>query len=108
MPYVEDCSHLARVRAQAFVAALDPAAQALWRRMPRGWTPAMDLRQGEPQSTLSARLAVLRAAHFVEVKQKGRKRLYRPVPKVLFWKEVRRLGHQPRKKRESDSRGPST
>lgn len=90
MSYAEDVAHVARVRARDFVAALDPNAQALWRRMPKKWTPMMELVGDEPQSTVSERLARLRRAFFVEVKQKGRVRFYRPASKVQFAKEVSR------------------
>ena len=88
MTYAEDTSHVARVRAKDFVAALEPKAQALWRRMPQRWTAMMALVGKEPQSTISERLGRLRRAHFVEVKQEGRVRYYRPARKVVFLKEV--------------------
>lgn len=97
--YYADESHVARVRARDFVAALEPEAQALWRRMPARWTPAMDLVGDDAQSTTSERLGRLRRAHFVEVRQKGKVRFYRPAAKVLFLKEVRR---GPRNIKEAD------
>jgi DNA-binding transcriptional ArsR family regulator len=96
--YYADEAHVARVRAKDFVAALEPKTQALWQRMPWGWTPMMELVGDEPQSTVSARLGVLRRAHFAEVRQEGRTRFYRPVPVVRFLKEVRR---RPRGKQEA-------
>lgn len=88
--YYADEAHVARVRAKDFVAALEPNAQAFWQRMPARWTAMMALVGDEPQSTVSMRLKRLRRAHFVEVKQEGRVRYYRPANKVLFLKEVRR------------------
>lgn len=77
--YYGDLAHVARVQARDFLKALDPQAVALWRRMPARWTAAMALvREGEPQSTVSERLGRLRRAHFVQVKQEGRVRYYRP------------------------------
>jgi DNA-binding transcriptional ArsR family regulator len=88
--YYADTAHVARVRAKDFVAALEPEAQALWRRMPARWTPMMALKGDEPQSTHSERLGRLRRAHFVEVRRNGKERLYRPVLTVHFAKTVTR------------------
>lgn len=88
--YYVDEAHVARVRAKDFVAALEPKAQALWRRMPLKWTPMMSLVGDDKQSNVSERLSRLRRAHFVEVRVRGRFRYYRPTLKVVFMKVVRR------------------
>lgn len=88
MTYAEDTSHVARVRAKAFLLALEPKCQALWRSMPSGWTPMMDLLDGQPQGTVSGRLARLHEAHFVERRAKGKLRLYRPRRSVALLQEV--------------------
>jgi DNA-binding transcriptional ArsR family regulator len=89
--YYADLAHVARVRAKDFVAALEPNTQAFWRRMPARWTAMMALvGEGEPQSTVSTRLKILRRAHFVERKVEGRVRYYRPKLNVVHIGRVMR------------------